>query len=230
MGFPPGHLGDPADRRDPRRPRSPPSPARRAPIRSAGRATTSGFSPGHAARALVALTWPVADLAAHWSLTALVIQRLILILAVAPMLLLGLPYDVLERITRPALVDAALNRCRRPATAIGLVTVPDRRIDDPPGGGGASIVIGSSAAFSPSPPWWRDWCCGSPSSAACRASRDCGRWRGSATWRRKPWSRPSCRSSSSSPPTRSMRPSPDHKPRSTCGHSMTSRSRGSSPS
>jgi cytochrome c oxidase assembly factor CtaG len=72
---------------------------------------------------LVALTWPVADLAAHWSLTALVLQRLILLLAVAPMLLLGCPYDLLERITRPALVDAALNRCRRPATAIGLVTV-----------------------------------------------------------------------------------------------------------
>jgi cytochrome c oxidase assembly factor CtaG len=72
---------------------------------------------------LVALTWPVADLAAHWSLTALVIQRLILLLAVAPMLLLGLPYDVLEWITRPALVDAALVRCRRPATAIAFVTV-----------------------------------------------------------------------------------------------------------
>jgi cytochrome c oxidase assembly factor CtaG len=78
---------------------------------------------GACCASLVALTWPVADLAAHWSLTALVIQRLILILAVAPMLLLGLPYDILERITRPALVDAVLNRCRRPATAIGLVTV-----------------------------------------------------------------------------------------------------------
>jgi cytochrome c oxidase assembly factor CtaG len=72
---------------------------------------------------LVALTWPVADLAAHWSLTALVLQRLILMLAVAPMLILGMPYDVLEWVTRPAPVDAALNRCRRPATAIGLVTV-----------------------------------------------------------------------------------------------------------
>jgi cytochrome c oxidase assembly factor CtaG len=72
---------------------------------------------------LVALTWPVADLAAHWSLTALVVQRLVLLLGVAPMLLLGLPYDLLEWITRPALVDAALNRARRPATAIGFVTV-----------------------------------------------------------------------------------------------------------
>jgi cytochrome c oxidase assembly factor CtaG len=78
---------------------------------------------GACGASLIALTWPVADLASHWSLTALVIQRLILILAVAPMLLLGLPYDVLERITRPPLVDAALNRCRRPATAIGIVTV-----------------------------------------------------------------------------------------------------------
>jgi len=82
-----------------------------------------GTFAGAVAASIVALTWPVADLATHWSLTALVIQRLILILAVAPLLLLGLPYDLLERITRPALVDAALNRCRRPATAIGLATV-----------------------------------------------------------------------------------------------------------
>jgi putative membrane protein len=77
---------------------------------------------GACGASVVALTWPIADLAAHWSLTALVLQRLILLLAVAPMLLLGLPYDVLERITRPALVDAALLRCRRPATAIAFVT------------------------------------------------------------------------------------------------------------
>jgi cytochrome c oxidase assembly factor CtaG len=78
---------------------------------------------GACGASLVALTWPVADLAAHWSLTALVTQRLILLLAVAPMLLLGLPYDVLERITRPALIDSALVRCRRPASAIAFVTV-----------------------------------------------------------------------------------------------------------
>src|ERR1700684_3341723 len=78
---------------------------------------------GACGAALVALTWPVADLAAHWSLTALVVQRLILMLAVAPLLLLTLPYYVLEWITRPALVDAVVNRCRRPATAIVIVTV-----------------------------------------------------------------------------------------------------------
>jgi cytochrome c oxidase assembly factor CtaG len=82
-----------------------------------------GMFVGAVAASIIALTWPVADVATHWSLTALVIQRLILILAVAPLLLLGLPYDLLERITRPVLVDAALNRCRRPATAIGLATV-----------------------------------------------------------------------------------------------------------
>jgi cytochrome c oxidase assembly factor CtaG len=78
---------------------------------------------GACGASLVALTWPVADLAAHWSLTALVIQRLILMLAVAPMLVLGIPYDVLERITRPALVDSVLHRCQRPAVAISFVTV-----------------------------------------------------------------------------------------------------------
>src|SRR5665213_3173975 len=42
--------------------------------------------------AAVALTWPGANLAAHWSLTALVTQRLILALAVPSLALLGLPF------------------------------------------------------------------------------------------------------------------------------------------
>ena len=72
---------------------------------------------------VVALTWPVADLAAHWALTALVIQRMILILAVAPLLLLGLPYDVLLWLTRSSFVDALLVRLKRPQVAIITVTV-----------------------------------------------------------------------------------------------------------
>jgi putative membrane protein len=80
------------------------------------------FAGGCAALAL-ALTWPLADLAAHWSLTALVTQRLILVLAVAPMFLLGLPHDILERATRPPVVDAILLRLRRPPVAIVTVTV-----------------------------------------------------------------------------------------------------------
>jgi cytochrome c oxidase assembly factor CtaG len=73
--------------------------------------------------AVVALTWPVADLAAHWSLIALVTQRLILLMAVAPMLLLGLPYDLIQWATRPAAVDTILVRLQRPPVAIATVTV-----------------------------------------------------------------------------------------------------------
>jgi cytochrome c oxidase assembly factor CtaG len=71
----------------------------------------------------LATTWPVADLAAHWSLTALVTQRLILVLAVPPMLVLGLPHDVVEWATRPAFVDATLVRLRRAPVAIVTVTI-----------------------------------------------------------------------------------------------------------
>ncbi len=73
--------------------------------------------------AIVALTWPVADLAAHWSLTVLVVQRLLLTLAVPPFLLLGIPYDVLQWLTRPAPVDTALSWFRRPGVAIAVFAV-----------------------------------------------------------------------------------------------------------
>jgi cytochrome c oxidase assembly factor CtaG len=82
-----------------------------------------GLFAGACGAAVIALTWPVADLAAHWSLTALVAQRLILVLAVAPMLLLGLPYDLIQWLTRPAAVDMVLTRLRRPPMAIITVTV-----------------------------------------------------------------------------------------------------------
>ncbi len=82
-----------------------------------------GLFAGAVTTLALALTWPVADLAAHWSLTALVFQRLLLVLAVAPMLLLGLPHDLLEWATRPAIVDAALVRICRPPVAIVTVTV-----------------------------------------------------------------------------------------------------------
>ncbi|MBF6555282.1 MAG: cytochrome c oxidase assembly protein [Acidimicrobiales bacterium] len=78
---------------------------------------------GAFAASVVALTWPMADLAAHWSLTALVTQRLVLLLAVAPMLLLGLPYDLIQWLTRPAALDAVLNRLQRPPLAVATVTV-----------------------------------------------------------------------------------------------------------
>jgi len=70
-----------------------------------------------------ALAWPLADLAAHWSLLALIVQRLLLILAVPPLLMVGLPFEVLRWLTRPAPVDALLDWVRRPAVAVVWVTV-----------------------------------------------------------------------------------------------------------
>ncbi|HVC68943.1 MAG TPA: cytochrome c oxidase assembly protein [Acidimicrobiales bacterium] len=70
----------------------------------------------------VALTWPLADLAAHWSLTALLLQRLLLTLAAAPLLLLALPSAVIAAVTRPAPLDRALEVITRPAVAVVLFT------------------------------------------------------------------------------------------------------------
>ena len=71
----------------------------------------------------VCLGWPLGDLAAHWSLSALVLQRCLLVLAVAPLLLAGLPDDLIEWSTRPAPVDALLVRVLRPPVAVVVVTV-----------------------------------------------------------------------------------------------------------
>jgi len=73
--------------------------------------------------AVVALGWPLGDLAAHWSLTALVLQRSVLVLAVAPLVLSGLPDDLLVWVSRPAPVDAILLRILRPPAAVVTVTV-----------------------------------------------------------------------------------------------------------
>jgi len=71
----------------------------------------------------LAVTWPVADLAAHWSLTALVVQRLLLILAAAPLLLMALPPPVIAALTRPAPVDRVLEVVTRPVVAVITFTV-----------------------------------------------------------------------------------------------------------
>jgi cytochrome c oxidase assembly factor CtaG len=78
---------------------------------------------GGLALLLVATTWPLADLAASWSFLALVVQRLILILAVAPLLLLGVPEALAGRLTRPAWIDATVGYITRPVPAIVTVTV-----------------------------------------------------------------------------------------------------------
>lgn len=73
--------------------------------------------------AAVALTWPVANVAAHWSLTVLIVQRLLLLLLASPLLLLGFPYDLVQWLTRPRIVDAVLMRLQFPPIAIAVVTV-----------------------------------------------------------------------------------------------------------
>jgi putative membrane protein len=70
----------------------------------------------------LAMGWPIGDMAAHWSLSALVLQRCILVLAVAPLVLAGLPDDLIAWLTRPAAVDAVLLRVLRPPVAVATVT------------------------------------------------------------------------------------------------------------
>ena len=71
----------------------------------------------------LATSWPLADMAAHTSLTALVIQRLLLLLAVPPLLMMGMPLRLIARLTRPRVVDWVVRRCARPPIAVAVVTV-----------------------------------------------------------------------------------------------------------
>lgn len=92
----------------------------------------------------VALTWPVADLAAHWSLTALLVQRLLLTLVVAPLLLLAVPTPALGRLTRPWPLDALVDFLSRPQVAVVAFT---------------AVVVGTltspAVAAQASSWWWR---------------------------------------------------------------------------
>jgi len=72
---------------------------------------------------IVAVTWPLGDLATHWLLMALVLQRLLLTLAVPPLLVLGTPRPLLARLTRPTPIDAVLRVAVRPFPAVVIVTI-----------------------------------------------------------------------------------------------------------
>jgi cytochrome c oxidase assembly factor CtaG len=72
---------------------------------------------------LAGATWPAGDLAAHWSLLVLVLQRLVLMLAVPPLLVAGLPDGLLIRLTRPPAVDGLLRLAVMPVPAVAFVTV-----------------------------------------------------------------------------------------------------------
>jgi cytochrome c oxidase assembly factor CtaG len=78
---------------------------------------------GGAVLLLAAVTWPLGDLASHWLLLALVLQRLLLTLAVPPLLVLGTPRPIIARLTRHPAVDAVLRVVVRPLPAVAIVTV-----------------------------------------------------------------------------------------------------------
>lgn len=67
--------------------------------------------------------WPIGDLAASVSLTVATVQRLVIMLFVAPMLLLSTPTAVFSRITKPTLVDAVMRRLTHPGMALVTVTI-----------------------------------------------------------------------------------------------------------
>jgi cytochrome c oxidase assembly factor CtaG len=72
---------------------------------------------------LIACGWPLGDLAAHVSVTAVVLQRLLLMLGAAPLLVLAMPVALLATVTRPRSVDATSKALGHPAVAIVIVTV-----------------------------------------------------------------------------------------------------------
>jgi cytochrome c oxidase assembly factor CtaG len=71
---------------------------------------------------LVVTIWPVGDLAASVSLTVATVQRLVIMLLVAPLLLLATPTNVLARLTRPRPIDAVTRWLSHPGFAVVLVT------------------------------------------------------------------------------------------------------------
>jgi cytochrome c oxidase assembly factor CtaG len=76
--------------------------------------------------ALIALAvvtvWPLGDLAASVSLTVATVQRLVIMLLVAPLLLMATPTSVLARLTRPRPIDAVTRWLAHPGFAVVIVT------------------------------------------------------------------------------------------------------------
>ena len=71
---------------------------------------------------LIAMSWPVADLAHSTSLAVLVVQRLLLVLGAAPLLMLGIPDLLAARLTSPAPIDWLVVHLARPGIAIITTT------------------------------------------------------------------------------------------------------------
>jgi cytochrome c oxidase assembly factor CtaG len=69
------------------------------------------------------IVWPVGDLAASVSLTVATIQRLVVMLFVAPTLLRATPTQVFDQLTRPAPVDRVVRILSHPGMALVVVTI-----------------------------------------------------------------------------------------------------------
>ena len=64
-----------------------------------------------------AVTWPLGDLAGHWSVLAHMGSHLLLVLVAPPLLLIGLPEPVVVRLTAPPAIDRALVNLTHPLMA-----------------------------------------------------------------------------------------------------------------
>jgi cytochrome c oxidase assembly factor CtaG len=71
---------------------------------------------------LIAASWPLAELAQTTSLLALVFQRQLLILVVAPLFLFAIPAEVGARLTQPRAIDWIVVRLSEPFRAVVLTT------------------------------------------------------------------------------------------------------------
>jgi cytochrome c oxidase assembly factor CtaG len=71
---------------------------------------------------LVVTVWPIGDLAASVSLTVATVQRLVIMLFVAPLLLMATPTNVLARLTRPRPIDTVTRLLSHPGFAVVFVT------------------------------------------------------------------------------------------------------------
>lgn len=72
---------------------------------------------------LAVVVWPVGDVAATVSLTVATLQRLVIMLLVAPLLLLATPTELLVRLTRPRVIDDVVQFLSHPGVAMVFVTL-----------------------------------------------------------------------------------------------------------
>ncbi len=71
----------------------------------------------------IAGSWPLSELARTTSLAALVVQREVLFLVAAPLMLFGIPVEIGISLTRPAPIDWIVSRLSKPAPALVTTTV-----------------------------------------------------------------------------------------------------------